>query len=317
MAQPACTRPAPGTDRAGRRRHPRPSGHQGVRPAGHGPARAGDRGDRLREVGVPAHLGARAGAHPLARAAEHGAGRLQGRRHLRGDVRDASRLGRDHEPRRGADPRRPHAGRPVGRDGAPTGAAPRLRQLRIRPRLRAGARRRRGPRPASLAVHRRRRVLRDAVRQARVHRPLRRDRPSRPVPRTPPAAGVTAPRGGAAARTGVAPVLPGRPAHVLGPGVAVRARCPGRLRAAADARPGVPQARPVDAPALQGGVRLGAAVGRTFTRGDPRRDRVGPRDPALDDHRGARARTTRAESNVHRSPSQRRPATTCRCSTSR
>ena len=40
------------------------------------------------------------------------------------------------------------------------------------------------------------------------------------------------------------------------------ARRPGRLRAAAGPRPGLPQARPVDAAAVQGGLRLRAAAGR-------------------------------------------------------
>ena len=60
-----------------------------------------------------------------------------------GHVRDAARLGGDHQPRPGAHPRRPHAGRPVRRDGAPPGAAARGRQLRVGPRLREGPRRRR------------------------------------------------------------------------------------------------------------------------------------------------------------------------------
>ena len=88
------------------------------------------------------------------------------------------------------------------------------------------------PAPAAVAVHRGRRVLRDALRQAGVHRPVRRDRPARPLARAAPAARLAAARGGPAARPGVAPVLPGRPAHLLRGGVARRARRPGRLRAA-------------------------------------------------------------------------------------
>ena len=121
-----------------------PPRHQGVRPAGHGPARPGHRRDRLRQVGVPAHAGARPGDDPLPRAAQHGAGRLQGRRDVRRDVGDAARLRGDHQPGPGAHPRRPHAGRPVRRDGAPPGAAARGRQLRLDPRLREGPRGRRG-----------------------------------------------------------------------------------------------------------------------------------------------------------------------------
>ena len=63
-----------------------------------------------------------------------------------GHVRAAARLRGDHQPRPGAHPRRPHAGRAVRRDGAPPGAAPRGRQLRLDPRLREGPRGRRGPR---------------------------------------------------------------------------------------------------------------------------------------------------------------------------
>ena len=74
---------------------------------------------------------------------QHGAGRLQGRRDVRRHGRDAARLGGHHQPRRRAHPRRPHAGRPVRRDGAPPGAAARGRQLRLDPRLREGPRRRR------------------------------------------------------------------------------------------------------------------------------------------------------------------------------
>ena len=81
--------------------------------AGHGPARPGHRGHRVRQVGVPAHARARPGHDPLPRAAQHGAGRLQGWRDVRRHVRDAARLGRDHQPGPGADPGRPHAGRPV------------------------------------------------------------------------------------------------------------------------------------------------------------------------------------------------------------
>ena len=141
LAAAARARPAAGADRHRRRRRRRPPRHQGVRPAGHGPARPGDRRDRLRQVGVPAHAGARAGDDALARAAQHGARRLQGRRDVRRHVRAAARLGGDHQPGPGAHPRRPHAGRAVRRDGAPPGAAPRGRQLRLDPRLREGPRR--------------------------------------------------------------------------------------------------------------------------------------------------------------------------------
>ena len=59
--------------------------------------------------------------------------------------RHAARLGGHHQPRRRADPRRPHAGRPARRDGPPPGAAARGRQLRLAARLREGPRRGRRP----------------------------------------------------------------------------------------------------------------------------------------------------------------------------
>ena len=113
LAAAAGARPAAGADRHRRRRRRRTPRHQGVRPAGHGPARPRHRRDRVGQVGVPAHAGARPGDDALARAPQPGAGRLQGRRDLRRDVRAAARLGGDHQPRPGAHPRRPHAGRPV------------------------------------------------------------------------------------------------------------------------------------------------------------------------------------------------------------
>ena len=142
-------------------------------------------------------------------------------------------------------------------------------QLRLGARLRARADRRRAPRAAAVAVHRGRRVLRDAVGEAGVHRPLRRHRPARPVARPAPAARLAAAGGGPAARPRVAPVLPDRPAHLLRPGVAHGARRPRRLRAAADAGPGLPQARPVDAAAVQGGLRLGSTRPGARRRDEP------------------------------------------------
>ena len=68
---------------------------------------------------------------------------------------------------------------------------------------------------AAGAVHRGRRVLRDAAPQAGVHRPVRRDRPARPVAGPAPAARLAAAGGGPAARPRDPPVLPDRPAHVL------------------------------------------------------------------------------------------------------
>nr|WP_278257569.1 hypothetical protein [Nocardioides convexus] len=114
-------------------------------------------------------------------------------------------------------------------------AAARGRQLRLDPRLREGPYVGRPGRCAAaapaLAVPRRRRVLRDADGQARVHRPVRRHRPARSLPGAAPAAGLAAAGGGPAARAGVAPVVPDRPAHVQRAGVARGARRARRLRA--------------------------------------------------------------------------------------
>ena len=62
-------------------------------------------------------------------------------------------------------------------------------QLRVPPRLRGRACPGRAAGADARAVHRGRRVQRDAVQQARVHRRLRHDRPARPQPRRAPAAG--------------------------------------------------------------------------------------------------------------------------------
>ena len=87
------------------------------------------------------------------------------------------------------------------RDGPPSGAAARRGQLRVGPRLREGT----APTASALEpmpslLHRRRRVLRDAVGQAGVHRPVRRDRPARPLARPPPPARLAAAGGGPTAR---------------------------------------------------------------------------------------------------------------------
>ena len=92
--------------------------------------------------------------------------------------------------------------------------------LRAAGQLRVAARLHHGPRagptcPGAHAVPRARRVLRAAVGQAGVHRPVRHDRPGRPVARRAPAARLAAPRGRQAARPGHPPVLPDRPADVL------------------------------------------------------------------------------------------------------
>ena len=168
VAPAPAARPAAGADRRRRRRPAGRPRHQGVRPAGHGPARPGDRRDRLRQVRAPAHPGARPRRDPFAGGAQLGAGRLQGRRDLRRHVRAAARLGGDHQPGRRAHPGRPHAGRPVRRDGAPPGAA--ARRPATTPRVRDYEKARAAgdaARAAAVAVHRRRRVLRDARRPSR------------------------------------------------------------------------------------------------------------------------------------------------------
>ena len=140
------------------------------------------------------------------------------------------------------------------------------------------------------------------------------DRPAGPVARPAPAARLATARGGPAARPGVPPVLPRRPAHVQRRRVPRRARRAGRLRASARPRSGFPQARPVDPAALQGGVRLGSAD-RTDAR-TPRGGRRAARHPAVHDLRGADAR---AAADRRRSPSPSPSpsrASRTRCSTS-
>ena len=98
-----------GCQRPGRRTR-----HQGVRPAGHGPARARHRRHRLRQVRAPAHPRPRPRDDALVRAAQLRPRRLQGWCDLRRHGRHAARLGRHHQPRSGAHPRRAHAGRAPG-----------------------------------------------------------------------------------------------------------------------------------------------------------------------------------------------------------
>ena len=169
----------------------------------------------------------------------------------------AAHVGGHHQPRGRADPRRPHEGRDPGRDGAPPGGAARGGQLRLAARLRAGPRAGRAARADAVAVHRRRRVQRAAVGQARLHRAVRDDRPARPLARRAPAAGLAAPGGGPAARPGHPPVLPDRPAHVLGDGEPRRARRARRLRAARRTRQRLPQGGDRGPGPVQGGLRLG------------------------------------------------------------
>ncbi len=172
------------------------------------------------------------------------------------------------------------------------------------------------PRPAAQPVHRRRRVLRDALGQARVHRPVRGHRPARPLARPAPAARLAAARGGPAARAREPPVLPDRPAHVLQRRVARRPRRAGRLRAAPGPGPRLPQARPVHAAALQGRLRLRAAAAPQRCRRGPVR-RPGAQHPAV--HRRPRAPPARGRAGDRRgrrAGDAPRPPTAGRCSTS-
>ena len=293
--------------------------HQGVRPAGHGPARAGDRRDRLRQVGVPAHAGARPGDDALARAPQPGARRLQGRRDVRRHVRAAARLRGDHQPRPGAHPRRPHAGRAVRRDGAPPGAAARGRQLRLDPRLREG------PRAGG-------------VEAPALSRCRRCSSWSTSSPRCSSAKPEFIDLFVAIGRLGRSLGL-----HLL---LASQRLEEGRLRgleshlsyrvglrtfSAQESRavlgvpdayelpagpgPGLPQAGPHHDGAVQGGVRLRAAV--RPGAGTPRRGRQARRASCRSRSRRCRSSTSRSTS---RSPSRtpgRAPATRSRCSTSR
>ena len=116
------------------------------------------------------------------------------------------------------------------------------------------------PLPSLLIIVRR--VQRAAVREARLHRHVRADRPGRPVARRAPAAGLAAAGGGAAARPGDPPVLPDRAAHLLRDGVSrVVLGVARRLRAAARARARLPQVRHRAADPVPGGVRLRRCTG--------------------------------------------------------
>ena len=120
---------------------------------------------------------------------------------------------------------------------------------------------RRRPRAAAVAVHRGRRVLRAALGQAGVHRPVRRDRPARPL------AGVHLLLASQRLEEGR---LRGLETH-LSYRIGLRTFSAGESRAVLgvpDAYelppvpgPRLPQARPDDADAVQGGLRLRAAAG--------------------------------------------------------
>ena len=201
--------------RAGRPRH------QGVRPAGHGPARPGHRRDRLRQVGAAAHAGARPGADPLARA------------------RSTSCWSTSRAARRSpACPDMPHVSAVITNladeltlvdrmQDALSGEMVRRQELlreagnyasvRDYEKARAAGERRSSRCPSLFIVVDEFSEL--LVGQAGVHRPVRHDRPPRPLARRAPAARLAAAGGGPAARPRVPPVLPDRPAHVLRRGV--------------------------------------------------------------------------------------------------
>ena len=179
----------------------------------------------------------------------------------------------DHQPGRRAAAGRPDGGRHQRRADPPPGAAAPGRQLRQPARLRAGPGGRRAARPAAVAAADLRRVLRAALGQARLHRPVRADRPAGPVARRAPAAGQPAAGGGAAARAGHPPVVPDRAAHLLGAGVPDGARGAGRARAAPLPRARLPArsapsrwsgSRPRTSPARSAGgaAATGGAGGR-------------------------------------------------------
>ena len=256
VAAAAGAQPAPRPDRPGRRRPAGRAGHQGVGAGRHGTARAGHRRDRVREVRAAPDAGAGPGADPSAGGAELRAGQLQGRRDVPRAGGSPARLGGDHEPGAGAAAGGPDAGRAARRADPPPGTAPVGGQLRVGPGLRAGPGARRRAGPAAHAVRGHRRVLRAAVGQAGVHRPVRDDRAAGPVARRAPAAGLAAAGGGPAARPGHPAVLPDRAAHVLRRRVADRARRAGRLRAAVRAGQRVPQGQRGRDDPVQGGLRV-------------------------------------------------------------
>ena len=221
-----------------------------------------------------------------------------------GLVGDAARLGGDHQPGGRAHPRRPHAGRAVRRDGAPPGAAARGRQLRVGPRLREGARRRRAPRAAA------QRCSSSSTSSPRCSRPSR----SSSTCSSPSAASAArsactccSPR--SAWRRAACAASRRHLSYRIGlrtfssRGVAGGPRRARRLRAAAGPGPGLPQARPVDAAAVQGRLRVRSPA-------PPRRHR--PR-PAPAYARAASCRSPSATCSPRASPSpsssrRRRPA---------
>ncbi len=252
------------------------------------------------------------GDDPLPRAAQHGARRLQGRRDLRRDVADAARLGGHHQPLPGAHPGRPHAGRPVGRDGAPPGAAARGRQLR----LRCATTRRHGP-PARTSP-RCRRCSSWSTSSPRCCRP------------SPSSSTCSWRSAGSAARSACTCCWPRsgwRRAACAGLESHLSYRVGLRTFSAQESRAvlgvpdayelpavpglGLPQARPDHDDPVQGGVRLRPA-GRGAGARRPRRGRARARDPAVHDLRGplAPGRARAGARGPDRARSRRRPCST-------
>ena len=180
-------------------------------------------------------LGAR--GHALLRGPQLRPGRLQGRRDVRLAGRAAAHHRGHHQPGRRAAAGRPHAGRAHRRDGAPAGAAAGGRQLRL-----AGTTTRR-PAPTAHRWSRCRACWSSATSSASCWPPSPTSSTcSSMIGRLGRSLGVhlllasPAAGGGPAARPGHPPVVPDRPAHLLGDGEPHRARRARRLRAAA-ARP--------------------------------------------------------------------------------
>ena len=232
VAAAPAARPVARADRDRRRRRRAGAGHQGGRPGRHGPARAADRRDRVRQVRAAAHAGARAGRAAPARGAEPGAGRLQGRRHLRRHVPARARGRGDHQPAGRRRSGLAHVRGAVRRADPAPGAAARRRRPGVGARLRAGPPARRRAGAAAQPGGGGRRVLRADHPAGVVRRAVRADRPAGPVAGAAPAAGQPAAGRGEDPRPGGAPVLPDRAAHVLPGGEPHRARRPGRLHAA-------------------------------------------------------------------------------------
>ena len=133
-----------------------------------------------------------------------------------------------------------------------------------------------------------------------------------PLAGHPPAAVLAAARRGPPARPGEPPALPAVPAHVLGHRVQARARHAGRLPAAVDARPRLPEGRHREVRPVPRRAGLRPAPRRDGHRGGARagaRVRVAARDGAPAGGGRARALADGAERAAGaRRPADRRPA---------